>query len=75
MRRAEDRKLKNKIASLEKDISRLEQEVAEIEQRLAAPDESDDIMSMTQKYLDLTNELNRVMDLWASMEDETNKNL
>lgn len=75
VRRAEDRKLKNKIASLEKDISRLEQEVAEIEQRLAAPDESDDIMSMTQKYLDLTNELNRVMDLWASMEDETNKNL
>ena len=75
VRRAEDRKLKNKIASLEKDISRLEQEVAEIEQRLAAPDASDDIMSMTQKYLDLTNELNRVMDLWASMEDETNKNL
>jgi len=75
VRRAEDRRLKNKIASLEKDISRLEQEVAEIEQRLAAPDEGDDIMSMTQKYLDLTNELNRAMDLWASMEDETNKNL
>lgn len=64
--RTEDRRLKNKIISLEKNIARLEAEIAQIEARLSEPREGDDIMGMTQKYLDLKNELDRDMELWAS---------
>lgn len=64
--RTEARRLKNKIISLEKNIARLEAEIAQIEARLSEPREGDDIMGMTQKYLDLKNELDRDMELWAS---------
>ena len=64
-----DKKLKNKIAALEKNIARLEAEISGLEQRLSAPEEGDDIMGMTQKYLELKNELDRDMDLWASSAD------
>ena len=64
-----DKKLKNKIAALEKNIAKLEAEISGLEQRLSAPEEGDDIMGMTQKYLELKNELDRDMDLWASSAD------
>ena len=66
VRRSDEKKLKNRIAALEKNISRLESEISELEQRLSCPGEGDDIMAMTQKYVDLKNELDKDMELWAS---------
>lgn len=65
-----DKKLKNKIAALEKNIERLEGELKEIEARLSEPQEGDDIMAMTQKYLDIKNELDRTMDQWVALDNQ-----
>ena len=47
-------------------IGKSESEISELEQRLSCPGEGDDIMAMTQKYVDLKNELDKDMELWAS---------
>lgn len=66
--RSIDKKLKNKISSLESSIEKLEGEIKEIEDKLSDPQPGDNIMEMTQKYLDLKNELDRKMDQWAALE-------
>lgn len=64
-----DKKLRNRIAFLEKNIERLEGELKAVEDRLSAPQPGDNIMEMTQKYVDLKNELDGYMDQWIALDN------
>jgi len=62
-----DRKRKNRISYLECEIAKLEKAMKEIETVLSAPSETDDVMELTRKYLELKRDLDAKTDEWGSL--------
>ena len=63
----EERKVRNRIAFLEKGIEELETRMKEIEQVLASPGPSDDIMELTRQYLELKRDLDAKTEEWGRL--------
>ena len=63
----EERKVRNRIAFLEKGIEELEGKMKDIEKVLAQPGPSDDIMELTRQYLELKRDLDAKTDEWGKL--------
>ncbi|MGM9743540.1 MAG: ABC-F family ATP-binding cassette domain-containing protein [Candidatus Cryptobacteroides sp.] len=66
----EERKIRNRIAFLEKEIAKLEEDMKRIETLLASPGENDDIMELTRQYLEDKRDLDAKTDEWAELSEE-----
>ena len=63
----EERKVRNRIGSLEKGIAEVESKMKAIEAILAAPGPSDDIMELTRQYLELKREQDMKTEEWEKL--------
>ncbi|EJW97983.1 ABC transporter, ATP-binding protein [gut metagenome] len=63
----EERKVRNRVAFLEKEITRIEQAMKKIEDKLANPSEDDDIMELTREYLEHKRELDAKTAEWMEL--------
>ena len=63
----EERKVRNRIDSLEKGIAEVESKMKAIEAILAAPGPSDDIMELTRQYLELKREQDMKTEEWERL--------
>ncbi len=63
----EERKVRNRIAFLEKGIGEVEAKMKEIESVLADPGPDDDIMELTRSYLEHKRELDLKTEEWAGL--------
>lgn len=63
----EERKVRNRIAFLEKGIGEVEAKMKEIESVLADPGLDDDIMELTRSYLEHKRELDLKTEEWAGL--------
>ncbi len=63
----EERKVRNRIAYLEKGIESIEAEMKNIETLLAAPGPGDDIMELTRSYLENKRSLDMMTEEWGRL--------
>lgn len=63
----EERKIRQQIAKLEETIGELEAKVKEIEDKLMEPKEGDNVMELTDRYLDVKSLLDARTDEWAQL--------
>ncbi|MGN0189609.1 MAG: ribosomal protection-like ABC-F family protein [Candidatus Cryptobacteroides sp.] len=63
----EERKIRNRIAFLEKGIAEIEAKMKDIEAVLSDPKPGDDVMELTRSYLELKRELDFKTDEWAAL--------
>lgn len=63
----EERKLRNRVAFLEKEISNSENRMKEIEGIMAAPSEKDDIMELTREYLEIKRDTEAWENEWGEL--------
>ncbi|MBO7403027.1 MAG: ABC-F family ATP-binding cassette domain-containing protein, partial [Lachnospiraceae bacterium] len=63
----EQKKIKNRIAFLEKESDKLSQKMKELEAKLSAPTEKDDIMELTRQYLELKRDLDAKTQEWEKL--------
>ena len=63
----EEKKVRNRIDSLEKGIEEVESKMKAIEAILAAPGPSDDIMELTRQYLELKREQDMKTEEWEKL--------
>ncbi len=63
----EERKVRNRIDSLEKGIAEVESKMKAIEAILTAPGPSDDIMELTRQYLELKREQDMKTEEWERL--------
>ena len=63
----EEKKVRNRIDSLEKGIEEVESKMKTIEAILAAPGPSDDIMELTRQYLELKREQDMKTEEWEKL--------
>ncbi len=61
------RKVRERIASLEAEITRLEGLMSDIETRLSTPGEGDDVMELTNSYLEYKRELENKTEEWGGL--------
>ncbi len=61
------RKVRERIASLEAEITRLEGLMSDIETRLSTPGEGDDVMELTNCYLEYKRELESKTEEWGGL--------
>ena len=66
----EERKIRNRIAFLEKEIAKLEEDMKRIETILATPGENDDIMELTRQYLEDKRDIDAKTEEWAGLSEE-----
>lgn len=66
----EERKIRNRIAFLEKEIAKLEEDMKRIETILASPGENDDIMELTRQYLQDKRDIDAKTEEWAGLSEE-----
>ena len=66
----EERKIRNRIAFLEKEIAKLEEDMKRIETILASPGENDDIMELTRQYLEDKRDIDAKTEEWAGLSEE-----
>ncbi len=66
----EERKIRNRIAFLEKEIAKLEEDMKRIENILASPGENDDIMELTRQYLEDKRDIDAKTEEWAGLSEE-----
>ena len=63
----EERKLRNRVAFLEKEISKAESRMKEIEGIMASPSEKDDIMELTREYLEIKRDTEAWENEWGEL--------
>lgn len=63
----EQKKIKNRIAFLEKESDKLSQKMKELEAKLSAPTEKDDIMELTRQYLEHKRDLDAKTQEWEKL--------
>lgn len=63
----QNRKIKDRIAWLEREIEKLENRMKEIESVLQNPSEKDDIMELTRQYLENKRDLESKTEEWGSL--------
>ncbi len=63
----EERRVRNRIAFLEKEIERIEKEMKKIEAVLSNPKETDDVMELTRSYLEYKRDVDAKSDEWAGL--------
>lgn len=63
----QEKKIRSRIAFLEKGIGDIESKMKIIEEKLANPGADDDIMDLTRDYLELKRELDYKTDEWGSL--------
>lgn len=66
----EERKIRNRIAFLEKEIAKLEEDMKRIETIHASPGENDDIMELTRQYLEDKRDIDAKTEEWAGLSEE-----
>lgn len=65
----EERRVRNRIAFLEKGIGEIEAKMKDIEKVLGNPSGNDDIMELTREYLELKRDLDAKTDEWATLSE------
>lgn len=65
----EERKVRNRIAFLEKEIAKLEESMKKIEAVLASPGADDDVMELTRTYLEDKRDLDAKTEEWAELSE------
>lgn len=65
----EDRKVRNRIAFLEKEIAKLEESMKKIEAVLSSPGADDDVMELTRTYLEDKRDLDAKTEEWAELSE------
>ena len=63
----EERRLRNRVAFLEKAIAEIEEKMKGIEAKLAAPGPEDDVMELTREYLELKRDLDAKTEEWMTV--------
>ena len=66
-RQKEDRKRKERVRILEEKIEECESRLKELERRLCEPQEGDNILEMSQKYLDIKSDLDKFTEEWGDL--------
>ena len=66
----EEKKIRNRIAFLEKKIDEYETKMAEIEAKLMSPGPDDDVMDLTRDYLENKRELDFKMEEWEQLNEQ-----
>lgn len=69
----EERRIRNRVAFLEKSIAGTEEKMKKIEEVLAAPGLEDDIMELTREYLELKRDLDAKTEEWISAGESLQK--
>ena len=69
----EERRIRNRVAFLEKSIAGTEEKMKKIEEVLAAPGPEDDIMELTREYLELKRDLDAKTEEWISAGESLQK--
>lgn len=65
----EERKIRNRVAFLEKEIARQETIMKDIEKVLSSPGPDDDVMELTRNYLEAKRAMDAYTDEWISLSD------
>ena len=65
----EERKVRNRIAFLEKEIAKLEESMKKIEAVLSSPGADDDVMELTRTYLEDKRDLDAKTEEWAELSE------
>lgn len=63
----DEKRIKNKISSIEKEIAKLEEEMEQIEKKLMDPGEGDDIMALSNDYQVLKEKTDKKTDEWSEL--------
>ncbi|MCQ2165539.1 MAG: hypothetical protein MJZ04_10265, partial [Bacteroidales bacterium] len=63
----QNRKIKDRIAWLEKEIEKIEARMKAIEAVLQSPSEKDDIMELTREYLENKRDLDAKTEEWGNL--------
>ena len=63
----EERRLRNRVAFLEKAIAEIEEKMKGIEAKLAAPGPEDDVMELTREYLEQKRDLDAKTEEWMTV--------
>lgn len=66
----EERKVRNRIAFLEKEIASVETKMKKIETVLSNPGENDDVMELTRTYLEHKRDLDAWTEEWAELSEK-----
>ena len=66
----EERKVRNRIAFLEKEIASAEAKMKKIETVLSNPGENDDVMELTRTYLEHKRDLDAWTEEWAELSEK-----
>lgn len=66
----EERKVRNRIAFLEKEIAKLEESMKKIEAVLSSPGADDDVMELTRTYLEDKRDLDAKTEEWAELSED-----
>ena len=66
----EEKKIRNRIAFLEKGIETIEEKMKEIEAKLMNPGPEDDVMDLTRAYLENKRELDFKMEEWEKLNEQ-----
>ncbi len=65
----EEKRIKNRIAALEKDIEKLEAQMKELEHKMTLTTEKDEILELTRSYLECKRELDFKETEWGELID------
>jgi ATP-binding cassette subfamily F protein 3 len=65
----EEKRIKNRIASLERDIEALETQMKELEHKMTLTTEKDEILELTRSYLECKRELDYKEEEWGKLID------
>ena len=65
----EERKIRTRIANVEKEIEAIEEKMKKIESVLAMPGEGDDVMELTRTYLECKRSLDAKMLDWETLSE------
>ena len=65
----EEKRIKNRIAALEKDIEALEAQMKDLEHRMTLTTEKDEILELTRSYLECKRELDFKEAEWGELID------
>ena len=65
----EEKRIKNRIAALEKDIEKLEAQMKDLEHKMTLTTEKDEILELTRSYLECKRELDFKEEEWGRLID------
>ena len=65
----EEKRIKNRIAALERDIEALESQMKDLEHKMTLTTEKDEILELTRSYLECKRDLDFKTEQWGELLD------